>query len=85
MSKSKKEIVSATGLQELEDAENAASKKVRKAFSVDRIKGGWVMLEYSIRDGQIVGIKSSEPNLKSFAINDFKKAAFHYWDKEVEL
>lgn len=59
--------------------------KLKKAFSVDRGPGGWVMIEYHILNDKIIEVKRSEPNLKSFAINDFKKAAFHYWDKEVEL
>lgn len=73
------------------DLEETNKGPIRKAFSVDKIRavgdavGGWVMIEYHIRDNQIVEVKRTEPNLKSFAVNDFKKTAFHWWDKEVEL
>lgn len=50
-----------------------------KAFSIAKVPGGWSFVELTFDRGVLTDVTSTEPNLKAFAINDFKKAAFHYW------
>lgn len=62
------------------DEPKAESGPLKKAFSIERGHHGWVMVEYHLRDDQVVEVIRKEPDLKFTAINEFKKAAFHWWD-----
>ena len=77
MSKPKKEAQPAVVESEIP----AAPKSLQKAFSIERCEGGWRMRTITLRDNQIEDMETTEPNLKIFAIEEFKKAAFRYWDK----
>lgn len=52
---------------------------VYKAFSIERVKGGWVHVTITFQDGQITEIVYSEPDLKVIIIEKFKIEAFKYW------
>lgn len=52
---------------------------LQKAFNVARVEGGWVFNEYSLKNNQIDNIETSEPDLKSVAIEKLKIAQFKYW------
>ena len=56
-----------------------APAAVTKAFSMDRVEGGWRFLTYIFHDDELVETERTEPELKSITIEKFKIAAFKYW------
>lgn len=52
-----------------------------KAFTVERVKGGWQFVTLSYRGDQLIDIQRGEPNLKAIILEQFKIASFHYWSK----
>lgn len=56
-----------------------ASEKVHKAFTLERVKDGWSMLTVTFQGDKLLSVERTEPDMKSFAIEHFKIAAFKYW------
>jgi hypothetical protein len=52
---------------------------IKKAFSIERGTGGWITVEYHLRNDEVIEVIRTEPDIKAAAINNFKKAAFHWW------
>ncbi len=52
---------------------------LEKTFTIRRVKQGWVFVAITLKDGNIVDIDRSEPDLKAVAIEKFKIASFKYW------
>ena len=52
-----------------------------EAFTIERATNGWSMVTIIFHPNGTMGVTKTEPNLKAFAIADFKKAAFEYWNK----
>jgi len=70
------------------EAPTSEPKLKRKAFTIERIAGGWsfVTLTYESDNGmgevvgEIVAVERSEPDLKVIILEKFKIAAFKYWN-----
>ncbi len=63
----------------LDPKEEASVTPIQKAFTVERVAGGWQFITLMFQDGQIIDIERSEPDLKAVALEKFKIAAFKYW------
>ena len=61
--------------------QNQPETRITKAFSIERVKDGWVFVELGLEDGKIVSVTKTEPNIKAIAVDRFKLAAFDYWSK----
>ncbi len=68
-------------------APEAKPTVLRKAFTVERVAGGWsfVTLTYESDDGMgevfgsVVAVERSEPDLKTIILEKFKIAVARYW------
>lgn len=55
------------------------AEPIKKAFTIERKDGNWVLVELHYRGNQIVDVIKTEPDLKMVAIERFKINSFKYW------
>ena len=57
------------------------SKKLpyERAFSVKQVPGGWVMVEYHLKDGKVIKEKQTEPDYRDMALENFSRATSIFW------
>lgn len=66
-------------MSKVKKVEPKEPSKVYKAFSIDRIKEGWVFVVITFQDGVVTDITYSEPDIKAVILEKFKIAAAKYW------
>lgn len=50
-------------------------------FSVSNGKGGWRKSVLTVKDGKVVGIETSEPDMMQITIDGYKKEFVCYWNR----
>lgn len=59
-----------------------AAQKLRQAFTVERVAGGWVLVTLNINDAyEVVSVEKTVPDLKAVVLEKFKIASFKYWSQ----
>ena len=58
---------------------NQPAKKPKLALSVEKVPGGWSLVEYHILDGKILKRTQTEPDYRDIALEHFMRRTTTFW------